>query len=132
MSGQGPYWGQFVWFSFFHSERFPSAIERYKDEVKRVVMVLDRELKNKDYLVGGRLTYADLVFAPWNWVIFMAFEDFYRELESDYPSWKAWTDRLQARPSVQSKFQERLAAFNKRFKAHLEEQQRQQQSDQKD
>lgn len=35
-SGQGPYFGQAVWFLKYHSEKIPSAIERYTEETKRV------------------------------------------------------------------------------------------------
>ena len=115
MSGQGPYWGQYVWFGFVHPEKFPSAIERYKKEIKRVVMVLDRELRdnNKEWLVGGKCTYADLSFTVWHWVVFMADEALYRELEAEFPAWKAWEDRMQERPIVAKLFQQRLAGFKK-------------------
>lgn len=58
MSGQGPYFGQAVWFSEWHSEKLPSAIDRYRNEAKRVTRVLDKVLKgNGDgYLVGGKCT----------------------------------------------------------------------------
>ena len=60
MSGQGPYFGQKGWFSRFHTEHLPSAIDRYANEIKRVVGVLDRVLKDNGtgWLVGGKCTYA--------------------------------------------------------------------------
>ena len=113
MSGQGPYWGQYVWFGFVHPEKFPSAVERYRKEIKRVVMVLDRELKekNKDWLVGGKCTFADLSFTVWHWVILMADDALYKELEAEFPTWKKWTDRMQERPIVQKLFQQRWAGY---------------------
>ncbi|PWY62631.1 thioredoxin-like protein, partial [Aspergillus eucalypticola CBS 122712] len=54
MSGQGPYFGQAVWFRRQHPEVVPSAQERYKKEVLRVSWVLDNVLKDREYLVGGR------------------------------------------------------------------------------
>lgn len=40
ISGQGPYYGQAVWFTRLHHERLPSATERYEKEVGRVTGVL--------------------------------------------------------------------------------------------
>lgn len=61
-SGQGPYFGQLAWFKFHHSEKIPSAVERYQNEVKRVLSVLNGVLSKQDWLVAGKLTVADLSF----------------------------------------------------------------------
>ena len=61
-SGQGPYYGQAAWFSFFHSEKLPSAVERYKKEILRVLSVLDGVLSKQEWLVGGKCTIADISF----------------------------------------------------------------------
>jgi len=72
--GSSPYFGQSAWFQNFHSEKLPSAIERYNNEIKRVFSVLDGVLSKQQYLVGDKVTIADLSFIPWNvaavdWVI---------------------------------------------------------------
>lgn len=54
MSGQGPYFGQTVWFRKFHPEPLPSAKKRYDEQLVRVVEVLDGILKGKTYLVGEK------------------------------------------------------------------------------
>lgn len=61
-----PYFGQASWFRNYHSEKIPSAIERYNDEIKRVFGVLDSVLSKQKYLVGDKVTIADLSFIPWN------------------------------------------------------------------
>lgn len=66
MSGQGPYFGQAGWFNILHAEKIPSAIERYHAEVRRIKGVLDHELKAREWLVGDKMTYADLAFVVWN------------------------------------------------------------------
>ncbi|KAK5655172.1 hypothetical protein OQA88_6071 [Cercophora sp. LCS_1] len=66
MSGQGPYYGQMGWFNVLHNEHIPSAIERYKNEVLRVLGVLNGVLEGKEWLVGDKMTYADMSFVPWN------------------------------------------------------------------
>lgn len=63
-----PYFGQAAWFQKFHSEKIPSAIERYDNEIKRVFGVLESVLaeRSSEYLVGDKATVADLVFITWN------------------------------------------------------------------
>ncbi|CCL99911.1 uncharacterized protein FIBRA_01936 [Fibroporia radiculosa] len=65
-SGQGPYFGQAGWFSMFHPEKLPSAIERYQKETLRVFGVLEGVLSQQAWLVGGKCTIADFAFIPWN------------------------------------------------------------------
>lgn len=54
MSGQGPYYGQAVWF-YRQTEDIPTAKQRYIEQVLRVFGVLDNILKDREYLVGGKL-----------------------------------------------------------------------------
>ena len=61
-----PYFGQWSWFQNRHSEKIPSAIERYSNEIRRVFGVLDSVLAKQKYLVGDKVTVADLAFIPWN------------------------------------------------------------------
>lgn len=66
MSGQEPYFGQCGWFNVLHSEKVPSAIERYDFKLRRILEVLDQALAGKQWLVGDKYTFADIFFAPWN------------------------------------------------------------------
>lgn len=99
MSGQGPYFGQAGWFNVLHPEKLPSAIERYTNETKRVLGVLDRSLEGKSWLVGDKMTYADLAFVPWNdrldFVILATPEQKF----DGFPNVKAWHERMTSRPS---------------------------------
>ena len=61
-SGQGPYFGQAAWFTFYHPEKIPSAVDRYKNEIKRVLGVLDGVLAKQEWLVAGKATIADISF----------------------------------------------------------------------
>lgn len=54
MSGQGPYYGQAVWFHKYHSEQLESAKERYEEQIKRVLHVLNNALEGREYLVGDK------------------------------------------------------------------------------
>lgn len=53
----------------FHAEKVPSAVERYTNEVKRVFGVLEIALSKQKYLVGEKVTIADLSFITWNVMI---------------------------------------------------------------
>ncbi|KAH9921024.1 thioredoxin-like protein [Fomitopsis serialis] len=90
-SGQGPYFGQAIWFKVYHQEKVPSAIERYQKETVRVISVLDGVLKKQEWLVGDKVSVADISFVSWNNAAFgMVLVDFLEaNIEHDYPSfWK--------------------------------------------
>jgi glutathione S-transferase len=101
MSGQGPYFGQSGWFSVLHHEKLPSAIERYQNEVRRILGVLEGLLEGKEWLVGDKITYADLAFLPYNdrveWFLGVAAEKRFDGI----PNVKAWHERMTSRPSWQ-------------------------------
>ncbi|KAI0178753.1 glutathione S-transferase [Hypoxylon sp. FL1284] len=99
MSGQGPYFGVAAWFNVLHQEKVPSAIERYNDQLKRVLGVLDGRLKGKQWLVGTKMTYADLSFMPWNDRIDSAILCAPEEKFAGYPNVQAWHERMVALPS---------------------------------
>lgn len=100
MSGQGPAWGQMVWFRTFHPEKLPSAIERYDKETLRIIGVIDAHLKKQatPYLIGDKVTYADLMFVCWTYL----FDERYPgEFDlAKFGSYNAWIDRLKERPTV--------------------------------
>lgn len=83
----------------FHPEKVPSAVERYIAEVHRVLGVLDGILVDKEYLVGGKASYADLSFVPWNWALSFLGEQV-AGWEEKYPHVAAWNVRLNERAAV--------------------------------
>ncbi|KPM44376.1 hypothetical protein AK830_g2176 [Neonectria ditissima] len=102
MSGQGPYYGQVAWFYFFHPEDVPTAKVRYQEQMVRVVQVLDKILEGKEWLVGGKCTYADLAFVPWNTFVPAVGNTVEKyEIETKYKNYWAWHQRMLARPAVQ-------------------------------
>jgi len=102
MSGQGPYFGQAVWFFKFQPDDVPQAKDRYADQFIRVIQVLDNMVKDKKYLIGDKITYADLCFIPWNKTIQMMLPDLWAkyDIENKYPSFSAWYQRTCDRDSV--------------------------------
>jgi len=110
-SGQGPYFGQKMWFTHFHAEKnITSAIERYGKEIDRVTGVIDKQLSTtgSQYLVGDKYTYADLAFIPWFSTVGWAFpEDSNKveELNKKYPAYAAWFKRISERPAIKKTMQ---------------------------
>lgn len=99
MSGQGPYFGQMVWFRKFHPEKVPSAVERYTNEALRVIGVLDGHLKKNGtgWLVGDRITYADIMWYPWK----NAMTVHAPEVDlSPFEHYNAWLGRIEEREAV--------------------------------
>jgi glutathione S-transferase len=107
----GPYYGQAAWFTNFHPEKIPSAIERYRKEMVRVVGVIDRGLEGKEYLVGNKCTYADLSFLTWHSLIDRVSKDEPLDIAS-YKNYNAWIERLMARPAVKKVFEEKAAKMH--------------------
>ncbi|KIX96550.1 uncharacterized protein Z520_07816 [Fonsecaea multimorphosa CBS 102226] len=107
-SGQGPYFGQLAWFTRFHHEDLPSAKERYHKEAGRVIMVLDSWLQKHKYLVGDKVTGADLSFLPWAAGIDFLAGD--KKIEKG-EAYQAWFNELMARPAVKKVFADKAKAM---------------------
>lgn len=95
MSGQGPYFGQAIWWHHLTPHDFQPAKDRYVNEVVRVASVIDKHLTatGKDYLVGDKYTYADLSFVPWFNVVFSQ-----GWLKEDETAFGKWYKRISQRP----------------------------------
>ncbi|KAI3317583.1 glutathione S-transferase [Xylariaceae sp. AK1471] len=106
-TGQGPYYGQAVWFTKYHPEKIQSAIDRYVKEINRVTGVVEGHLSKQKakagndgpWLVGDKITYADIAWYMWQVGIVKALPEDIINYE-EYPTVKEWLDRLAARPSV--------------------------------
>ena len=108
-TGQGPYFGQGVWFKKFHHEAQPSALERYVKEMNRVTGVLEGHLAQQKeggdgpWLVGGKLSYADIAFVPWQRIIATMFEKDEYDVDK-FPQVKAWLGKMLERGSAKKVF----------------------------
>ncbi|KAL2130274.1 hypothetical protein VTI74DRAFT_6691 [Chaetomium olivicolor] len=117
-TGQGPYYGQAVWFTKFHPEKVQSAVDRYINEIKRVTGVLETHLaKQKEeyggqegfdgpWLVGNKLSYADIAFIPWQRSARNIFGESGKYNEDEFPLVKEWLAKLTARESVAKAMQQ--------------------------
>ena len=109
VSGQGPYFGQAMWFLLYHPEKIPSAVDRYVNEIRRVSGVLNRILQDKEFLVGDKFSYADAAFVMGYAIMFLFADKF--NIETDFPFLHAWLERSRARPAVAKILQDREAAM---------------------
>ncbi len=103
VGGVGPMFGQFGHFFKYGKEKcdHPYPVERYSQEVKRLLGVLDKRLEGREYLVGSQITIADMATAPW----VVCLDKFYGGGEvvglAQFKNVNAWTERFLARPAVQ-------------------------------
>jgi glutathione S-transferase len=109
VSGQGPYFGQATWFTVYHPEKVPSAVDRYVNEIRRVLGVLNRSLQNKEYLVGGKYSYVDAAFVPW-FEVAALFWSSEMDLEKSFPHVNSWLNRVKARPAIAKTIDDNLKA----------------------
>lgn len=110
-TGQGPYYGQYVWFTKYQD--IPEAAARYAKEINRVTSVLETHLSRQQedgdgnrWLVGGRYSFADLAFVPWQYFAIQLASDSYKAEE--YPHVTRWYETLLARPAIKKVVDEDL------------------------
>jgi GST-like protein len=67
MGGLGPMLGQMGFFTKFAGSEWEDKRpqQRYVDEAKRLLAVLDKELDGKEWIIGSHYTIADIAIAPW-------------------------------------------------------------------
>ncbi|KAF4160101.1 hypothetical protein CNMCM6069_009785 [Aspergillus lentulus] len=88
-SGQGPHFGQAVWFRIHHKEQLQIAVERYVNEIRPMRILYLSLIYGGSR--GAALTGNEVV----PWVAGDAID-----LEEDFPNVYAWPNRLKSRPSV--------------------------------
>jgi GSH-dependent disulfide-bond oxidoreductase len=67
MGGIGPMFGQVGFFNKFAGKDYPDKRprDRYVDEAKRLLGVLNRQLAQRDWIMGQQYTVADVATFPW-------------------------------------------------------------------
>ncbi|NOD30689.1 MULTISPECIES: glutathione S-transferase family protein [Ruegeria] len=101
MGGVGPMFGQLGFFYKFAGSEIedPRPRERYVNEAKRLLNVVNTQLEGKDWIAGD-YSIADIALAPWLNAL-----DFYGAKEvvgwDGYANVVAYVDRFMQRPAVQ-------------------------------
>lgn len=99
MGGLGPMLGQLGHFAVFAKDKIPYAIDRYTNEAKRLLKVLDTQLSKNDYVAGKDYSIADIAIFPWINGLIVTYKK--PELLDGFPHLRAWFDKVAARPAVQ-------------------------------
>ncbi|GAA5092377.1 glutathione binding-like protein [Paenalcaligenes hermetiae] len=95
MGGLGPMAGQNHHFNIYAPEKIAYAQERYIKETNRLYGVLNKQLADRDYIVG-EYSIADMACYPW----IVPHQAQSQNLD-DFPHLKAWFERIAARPATQ-------------------------------
>jgi GST-like protein len=99
MGSVGPMLGQAHHFLKFNRGKSEYAEKRYGDEAKRIYGVLDRRLRDAEYLAGD---YSVADIATWPWIARYEWQgiDF-----AAYPNVRRWYRAIAQRPAVQRGYQ---------------------------
>lgn len=96
MASVGPMFGQMFHFAMAAKEKLPYAVDRYTNESKRILGVMDKQLGEHVYL-AGEYSIADIVTYPWvSTISNYLFKDM-----SPWPNVERWMKDVGARPAVQ-------------------------------
>jgi GST-like protein len=94
MGGVGPMAGQVHHFRNYAVETLTYAIDRYVNEVNRLYGVMDRRLRDRDF-IAGKYSIADMALVGW----VNGWPRQGQDIE-EFPDLKAWLERMKARPAV--------------------------------
>lgn len=94
MGGVGPMMGQANVFFRYFPEKIPAAIERYQNETRRLLGVLDERLRDNEYLAGD---YSIADIANWCWARTHRWSGV--EID-DRPHLQRWIAQIAARPAA--------------------------------
>ena len=102
MGGPGPMFGQFGHFFKYAKDKcdHPYPVERYTNEAKRLLKVIDTQLSNNSWIAGEEYSIADMALAPWIGALDKAYEaKEHLELDS-FTNVNRWLKQFLERPAV--------------------------------
>jgi len=91
----GPMLGQAHHFLQYAPEKIEYAMNRYRNEAKRLYGVVDKQVEKNEWIAGGEYSIADMSIMPW-----LRFPERQGVNIEEYPNLRAWRDRIAARPAV--------------------------------
>ncbi|MDH1047521.1 MULTISPECIES: glutathione binding-like protein [Pseudomonas] len=103
MGGIGPMFGQIGFFNKFAGKDYEDKrpLQRYVDEAKRLLAVLDQRLEGRDWIMGERYTIADIATFPWIRNLIGFYEAGELVGFDNFHNVKRVLERFLARPAVQ-------------------------------
>ena len=93
MANLGPMAGQNHHFGLYAPEKLPYAIDRYVNETGRLYAVLNRQLADREFIVG-HYSIADIASYPW------VQPERQSQNMNDFPHLKRWKEAIKARPAT--------------------------------
>ena len=99
----GPMFGQFGHFYKFAADKTTDdyAKERYLNESKRLLAILNDRLANKDFIMGKEYTIADMAIVPW----LECLENLYNTAEAlelnSFKNITIWRSKVTSRPAYE-------------------------------
>jgi GST-like protein len=94
MAGLGPIAGQTVFFRNYAPQQVPFAIERFTTETRRLYDVLNKRLRDREYIAGA-YSIADMAAYPWVSQYAKQGQDI-----DEFGHIKAWLERISQRAAV--------------------------------
>ena len=93
MAGQTHHFRQYAPALIKDQRQIAYGVRRYTDETHRLYGVMDRRLKDREYLAGD---YSIADMAAWPWIL----PEHQGQNLDEFPHLKAWHERVGARPAV--------------------------------
>lgn len=102
MGGVGPMFGQIRFFHRYKGREIEDKrpLNRYVNEAKRLLGVIDRQLDGRDWITGD-YSIADIAIAPWVRNLRTGYEAAELVGLDDFADIGPWVDRFAARPAVE-------------------------------
>jgi len=103
MAGIGPMFGQLGFFHKFAGKAIEDKrpLERYANETKRLLGVLEQRLDGREWMMDGEYTIADIAIFPWVRTIRTTYEAADIVGLDELRNVNAWLERCLARPASQ-------------------------------
>jgi GST-like protein len=103
MGSVGPMFGQVGFFHKFAGKEIADKrpLNRYVEESKRLLGVLETRLTGREWLMDGDYTIADIAHVGWVRNLIGFYDAGELVGIKDFPNVLAWLDRMLARPAVQ-------------------------------
>ena len=101
MGGVGPMFGQLGFFHRYRGREIEDKRprDRYVNETRRLLGVLDRQLDGRDWITGD-YSIADMATGPWVNNLVQNYDAGELVGYADFAHVRAWVDRFVARPAV--------------------------------
>src|SRR5579872_4627442 len=94
MGGLGPMAGQNHHFRNYAQDKIPYAIDRYVNETNRLYGVLNKRLKDREF-VAGQYSIADMASYPW----VAGYKNQGQDIDQ-FPNLKRWLETIRDRPAT--------------------------------